>query len=720
MKGWTSLVVLAAVLISAAAWWVESSREEESAKLQEETGSLHALKMEVSEDDSFSQDPAVENAEIDASSADHSSPTIRRETAEGVERVFPGPTADFLVEVHARQAYYYRAPASADLEMEITYAEGPYQQFEDPNPSDLRVGVLKTDSEGIGSVSLTLPADEDGRWKKGTLFFKTLSPGWQNPLPNQANVFRLGIHPNIESPRTVEMVVHPGARIPVRAIGDLSNDAGFDARLRLTLEDLESGETSGAYFFLHPDGEDKTHLAFISVKRAGRYRILVQGSDGVGTQRSIYLDPTSPPEEIAILVQPFGIIEGSIQVPEGFRARDITINAVHSADAEVPGPGDVASDPDAFPPRTARAKVNADGRFRITGLAPGSYRLAWGGSTVNVDWEQQWLDLDSVPTGTKDLNLILPISLMVIRLISQDGLLLPTYGKASPTLEVHKEAQHRGGNSYAVTPVRHGETEAYPLIPGHRYRVLVWGPRIGVHERLVTSLPSESPWPLDLQVSSTETGMLTWTGPAAKIDYEVRSLEMGQVIYSWNNKWVRSNPMEVELPVGSYLFRAFGRNFTGNHGEVGKFRSPFGVEEHRIEILPGQTTSLTLNPPKNGSLEIQLDAEGQPDERQYDYPHTDLPSDVVLEHMHPWGAITCVLRSKSDGTAVGLRFQDYETGMTVRSYTLRLGKSEIPLQTFPPGDYILETRVPGFPMQTQEIVIEAEKRTKVEVVVHNP
>lgn len=690
------MVVLAAVLIGAAAWWVESSREEESPTLPEMEGAEGT--------------PMEEAAEV----------KVDRETLPAPEPQFEGPAKELLLTLEARTTRFYRSPPAAEVALEILFERGEVEGYRGPKPGALPLGSVTTDAQGEARIRLSLPIDEEGGFQDGHLFLRSLSPGWQHPEPlHWHQNRRVGIGPGFDQERTLELLLMRGVEIPVRALGLPKSLYLVNNLYSLKVENLETGTTSYARFYRHQDDPGDAVVAVGQFPTKGRYRLRASSPFGVGVQRSILIDPAKPPTELTVLLQQFGTLEGILEAPPGFELRGTSLTAVHVDAAGVADPSEALGDPDTFPPRASIAEVASDGSFRFVGLAPGAYRFGWSGSSRYRDEAHRWLDSAPVTTGTKDLRLTLPLSMVRLRMADATGLEQALFGKAGPQVLVRRMPTRKGERAVEVDPFFHEEDSVYAMIPDQRYQVLVWSPRMALFETILEGPFPEGLWTLEIPLAPRPSGTLRWTGPKEDIRYEVRSMGLGLLLHSWSSGWRNHKPMEVELPVGEYRVRAIGKTDGGNHGEVGYHRSKHGVEERRVTIQEGEVTEVAFLPPQMGFLQITLHAEGQPDPDRFPHPPASLPAETTFGDGYVFhDEVTFVMRAKDRAEATALSFQKSGLGsFYMREYSLTPGSTNIPLQTFLPGTYVLETRARGFPQHDQEVVMEAGKRTQVEVVV---
>ena len=162
--------------------------------------------------------------------------------------------------------------------------------------------------------------------------------------------------------------------------------------------------------------------------------------------------------------------------------------------------------------------------------------------------------------------------------------------------------------------------------------------------------------------------------------------------------------MAVDLPPGRYLIAAEGRNSTGSHGEVWSSRTPYGKQEHWVEVTSEKTTSVRFDLPVSGWLQVDLQATGQPDPKLM---QQEAPRDPNF-----------VLHNQTSGQATTLSFPKWVGGSVYMDSThLAPGKKEGVLEVFSPGNYELEVRIPGFPLQRLPLTIQAKKWTTAKILL---
>ncbi|MHC4381142.1 MAG: peptidase associated/transthyretin-like domain-containing protein, partial [Planctomycetota bacterium] len=582
-------------------------------------------------------------------------------------------------------------------------------------PSEV-IARIRTDELGRTSCLLHLPRNEDGKPKRGILYIRPTSPGFQD------KVARIGINEHTRVPLERDLVFPPGATVSVRAIGLAGPDGTWREGFPLTVQRLSGDGPPISGRFL-PEGEDKGRrsIATFPLLEKGRYRLFAQCSAGVGVVQSIQLDPAHPPDELTILIEEFGTISGKVMYRHAIPQEELKVRAV-AGDLSIRDrrPEHVADQGWAFPPRMAEVRVSPDGSFRITGLAPGSYHLAYTSAYGNEDLGR-WFDHPSVPTGTRDLELELEETLLVVDLLrdlDQDGNARKT---AIPEVKLEKLPNSKGEITYEIRSTKpDGRPHGYPLLPGNRYRLLAWSPFHPVVEREFDAPASGGTWHMEVPFPTVPPGTLTWSGPTTAIGYEVLSPEFGARLERWRARWRRAPEQAFQLPPGRFLIRAFGdSDREDQHGNLGTSRTPFGVEEQWVQIRSGETTHVDFSPPKVGWLEIALDGVGQPDPdllKDGVFPSLE---EVVFESPYTWqDQASFVMRDLNRGDAKALTFTTWGNASAQNEVnTLPPGKTARAIEVFLPGKYELEVRVPGFPLQRKEVVIEEESFTTVKVLL---
>lgn len=722
MKGWTSLVVLAAVLISAAAWWVESNREEEPEEGQEQPA-MHAIEQPMDAHVGVSEVVATEEA---AATSTTDGPVLSREPSNPLVVPFEGPYVEKELSALMTTASYYGAPRFTDGEVEVLLfqSEKPYST---QPPADALVLVrLQPDSEGRISASVPLPLNTEGEVKKGRLAFRAVADGWTiGRVRSFLSTPYVAVGSRMRSLTDLEIILEAGTHVPVRALGLNNNDqeSGNPLHQGFTYRRLDHEDSDWQSVPRAREGHGDL-LGLFHLSEKGKYQFRSHGLHGVGFIRSLSLDPANPPSEITMLIEEYGSLSGTLQSPFPYELEGILIHAIHESLSESSLPPAPHREDASFPPRTGSAQVQRDGSFQIFGLAPGSYRFAWSDRYSFSERDAVWFDVDAMPTGTRDVELALPVSFLELRLLDAGGVFQPMFGKAGPRVTVTRMPQVAHHWPLDVERKFHGEVFGFPVLPGNRYQVSVWGQGLGLFEAELSDPFPEGIFQLDIQAEEVPVGTLQWTGPKTDIKYEVFTEGLRQEIYSWRSYYRNRGGLETSLPPGRYLMRASGQTDGGNHGEVGYARTPYGVQEKWVEIRSNEISTLVFDPPQTGSLSIAVRSEGLASLDQP--PHADWED---LDGVTPPKSFfldkpTFVLRSKDGGQAIPLEFQSYLGGSMYGSTTTyrpgRDGYNTIPLQVFLPGEYVLETRVFGYPLVTQDVTVMAGKRTDVEVVIRNP
>ncbi|MGB0953521.1 MAG: hypothetical protein ACPG31_09855 [Planctomycetota bacterium] len=738
MKGWTSLVVLAAVLISAAAWWVESTREEEPEKAAEQSAAV-AQDGPMDARVGVSEDATAEEAGVAAPADDATSSVLSREPAAPLEVPFEGAYVEMELSALLTTASYHGAQRFTDGPVDVFYILGDFNTLT-PIPEDApRIGQLTPGADGHATTVLPLAVDEEGKLLEAALAFRAVQPGWMDGRIGESGEApgwtKTPIRPEYESLNPLHISIRSGVEIPIRGLG-LSQDDRYSwtdrvLALRYRNLDMEGSEWIQSIQFNH---QWTDILGFIPLEKRGRYQFRFEIPEGVGFIRSMNLDPANPPSEITMLIQEYGSLSGRIHSSRIDSLPRMYVKAIHESLVPSALSDILPDDPESFPLRTRWAETDHDGRFSIHGLAPGTYRLAWSESKDDGDQNGFWFEMDSVPTGTHDLELEVPVSMLELRLVNAQGVIQPLYGKARPEVVVTKVPLNVHQGPSEIQPSFTNETQGYPLLEGNRYQVQVWSEKLGLFQtELAGPYPPEG-MVVDIPNEAIAAGLLKWSGPEENILYEVLTEELGQEIYYWtSNPYHRvpirlphvglnetsELPLETRLPPGKYLMRAKGVM------DDSQKRPPWGSVEQWIEIRSNETTTVEFDLPKVGWLLLSL--------RSTSFAEPDLPRHSRWDEIDGLDKRskqvsndppTFTLRPKDGGNPVALSFPSDSNGFTQfftpHFHPGQSGAEAVPAQVFLPGEYILETRVFGYPLVTQEVTIVAGERNDVSVVIQNP
>lgn len=711
MSRMTTLMLLGAALMAGLAWWfegrlAESGPGEDVAPVLEEPDQVAAV----------TGTPLVSETGSGAADALQRSP-LTETTVEGRLASYHGPTLEVPVRLTLRTTEYFRSPPAADLGLELRYEERRgnrnYAGIEEAEV----VARIRSDAQGIATCLLHLPATEDGKPVAGILYLRPTSQGFQDVVE------RIGIGNSTRVPMERELMFPLGATVSVRAVG--LADRGRDWRRKFTLSVWKLGKEDQpltAYFNTVGYGEDAHTTATFPLQEKGRYRLFAQCPEGVGVVQSIHLDPESPPEEITILIGEYGSISGKVMQRHAVLEEGLKVRAVAGDPSLRDHPPDSIPVPAwNFPPRLVDSPVNlSDGSFHLTGLAPGSYHLAYISAYSNDDLGR-WFAHPPVPTGSHDLELELEETLLVLDLqrdLDNDGNSRKT---ATPKVKLEKLANREHAYTYEIRSSKgEGQPRGYPLLPGNRYRLLVWSPFHPIVEKEFDAPGQGGIWHMPVALPTLAPGTLTWSGPTEEITYEVLSPAFGARLEQWRTGWRDIPEQKFELPPGRYLVRAKGASDReSQHGNLGTTRTPFGVEEKWVDVRSGETAHLEFDPPKMGWLEIDLDAVGQPDPDLRSVDTFPALVDVQFESLHfPQDQASFVMRDLTRGGARALTFLNWGMSTFQQEVTyLAPGSVERPVEVFPPGKHELEVRVPGFPLQRHQVLIKEGAWTKVKVIL---
>lgn len=715
------MVVLAAVLIGAAGWWVESNREEEPEEdpTVETQASLQASGTLLEQAGSETASGGSTVAEVE----------ITRTPAPSGEVPFDGPHVWRDLNASLSTGFHFGAPPFVDGQVEILYVPLDEEDYGlvGPIPAEAMIlGRLQPETSGQASARIALPTDAAGEFLRGYLAFRAVRPGWLDGLVRGfLSRHRFPVGPHMASIQDLEIILEPGTEIPVRALG-LPRDEERTSRMGRQIVQYRSLESEDAPWkdTRRNFRGQEDHLGACILIEKGKYQFRSFGPHGAGFIRSMALDPAQPPSEITILIEEYGLLSGRIHAPFPIDLSEGHVHAIHESLLDPSLPPQSQPDDHAFPPRLGSSEIRADGSFRIVGLAPGSYRLGWGGYPMPLDQQGVWFEAEPAPTGSRDLELEMPVSFLELRLLDGGGIVRPLFGKAGPHVMVRRMPRDGIGRPVDVEIRYHEDIRGFPVLGDDHYQVLVWSPDGGLVETEIRGPFPRGIFQVDLQVQDRPSGLLRWKGPEEEIAYVVLTEGLRQEVYSRDQR-SHDDPMEVRLPPGRYLVRAMGRTTYGNHGEVGSERTPYGVEEQWVQVRSNEETDLVFDPPRCGSMEISVVGHGLADPDLPPHPLwselvTGTPTSAWTRQQRP----TFLLRSKEREETVVLEFQKYAGGSIyleqMQFVPGQAGMEAIPLQVFLPGPYVLETRVFGYPLVTQDVTIEAGQRTLIEVVVGNP
>ena len=158
-----------------------------------------------------------------------------------------------------------------------------------------------------------------------------------------------------------------------------------------TIRVSEGIPVAAAEIFLHLEQEDGRHARTGSMTSDtdgrfelgfyGRVTVTIQArKSGVGTAALIglELDPEDPPDEIELFLHGSGVLEGRLVDPRHSPLRGVTLHAVAADLDHVPGKDERWEHERDLGLATDIATTDAQGRFHMRGLAPGSYALCLG------------------------------------------------------------------------------------------------------------------------------------------------------------------------------------------------------------------------------------------------------------------------------------------------------------------------------------------------------
>jgi len=628
--------------------------------------------------------------------------------AAGQVASFEGDVAALDLTLIVRTHKFYRAPPAAGVELEILYKSPVDYQSVQPLATAVLLGTFRTDSKGEVLCALQLPAEKEGaQFVRADLYVRPVTKGWQQ-APQSISIGRT-TKPILER----KIVVEPGITVAVRYQGqDMAGDLTMAFRESFTVTNLDTGKSSWHRFTATDNPRQERLLGGFPLVEKGRYRFFGNTDKGTGIIDEMLLDPLAPPADILIPMGEYGTISGQVVTAHGFPLEDLLVYAIAEADALLMSdPWDIRGSPNfTFPPRSGNSAVAEDGRFHMRALAAGSYRLGYASRSGN-DSISGWFPNEPALTGSSSLEFQLPVTLLVLRFVDENGEELSKEATSKLTVVVEKQAGSEMWYDYDLDLEKTQDgLKGYRLVHGGRYKVLVWGKEYPLFETEILAPKSGGIWDMDVKLVQTPAGILSWSGPSRNISYRILSPEFNIQLERWSSYMnYRRGEMSASLPAGKYLLRAKGQTDGGNHGEVGRFRTRHGMQEQWVEVFPGQTTHVEFNPPRVGWLEIDLQAIGQPDS-QYEGPDA-FPE---LKQINWFGPTSFVMHHLASGTAQHLSFQQWTGGSVYMDYpTLEPGKVERPLEVFVPGAYSLEIRVPGFLLMHKPVIIEAEKLTAV-------
>lgn len=710
-------LLLAALLMAGLGWFFDRGAPAEDP----EAIQSHSAEEDRNESIDTGTEILAKAPEVDSSHVERTDiPTADHDTL--AQDFFTGPTKLLDLRIQGRTEEYYLAPPAADLELDVFYGVWSRDKFFSYEKLEhaKSVGKVVLDQQGRANLKINLPADEkEEGLLRAVLYLVPSSKGWQN---TQATVY---IGAKTKSPLERKLVFQPGVTIRVRAIGNIQDRGERSSFWSLRAERTDGVGTplTGRFQTTSEDGSGPITATFALTEK-GTYRLSAAFPSGVGVIPEVKLDPEAPPEELTILIEGFGTISGKMTAPYGKPHNSVYVVAI----AEDFASGDILNvfesesiKPlvDAFPPLTRSCTVQKDGSFRITGLAPGTYRLGYRTFTMNGN-HYGWFSTPSITSGSEGVAVELPTTFLQLKFRNAEGALLEQAPEELKIL-LKKLPQREGGWALEIdSEESEGGLIGFPLFQGSTYHLSIWSSNLELTEKSLDGVFPPGIWEMEIPLNEVTSGRLEWTGPKKDVYYEVQSESLNQSVYAWGDWWsYREKELAVDLPPGRYLLMAEGRTSTGSHGEVGNYRTPFGKQQQWVEIVADETTSAHVDLPLSGWLSIDLQAIGQPNPKRLDAKEFPPLKGVSLKaDIFSQGQASFVLRDLTTNQRSALSFQKWVGGSVYSdSHILAPGKKERVLEVFTPGNYELEVRVPGFPIQHLPITIEAKKWTTAKVIL---
>ena len=257
--------------------------------------------------------------------------------------------------------------------------------------------------------------------------------------------------------------------------------------------------------------------------------------------------------------------------------------------------------------------------------------------------------------------------------------------------------------------------ERWPLMPGSSYRLAVWGPDVPLYEMAWQQPADDQDLTLTIPTADLLMGRIGLRHRPSFVRHEVLSPRLGIRLASWFA--LKHDTNAHPFPPGEYRVVSIGQSFYDCGGNIREPRTVYAESEETIQVLAGKTSFAEGKPPQAGWIRIQVTAEGDPDPNLMDLSRMPLPEGVALHPYHFGGKNACmILHAKESDAITALTFSPR------RNFSLPLGlllpgDNELAHEVFPPGDYTLEVRVPGYPKQWIDLSIQARRATIVLVHV---
>lgn len=639
-----------------------------------------------------------------------------------------------LLEIQARQSSFYASPPAANVEMEAWLLQAWRDEEYNQHFHRLLLGSLKTDAHGRASLAIVIePMEGMEEPIGGHIFLSTTTPGWQDP--REAGFFPfLKIHGKGYDKTQADIILSQGASLRVIVEG---THAGWSATGEdgwAFLRDADTEEILARHpIRQHAALENRAYGAVFALLRKGNYQIVGQGEHGTGVASLLDFDPKDGNRTITLHAQPHLMIAGRFHHPEGFREMGTRVIAVRSEDAEteVPEPWIVGTP--RSPSHHAEARIQKDGSFHISGLAAGSYRLAYARAAfehhVLNDSEDiahflrrrttVWLNMPPVEAGADGLELDLPYAFLEVEVVNEKGDSWDPAARGGPVAWAsHAPRFPDGPYQYSHPLDAKANIKRIPILAG----VPHWlGVRAWKYERVleeIAPLNSGEVKAFRIQMKPEQFGRLAWTKP--EYDYSVKAYRLKPDGSPGAKEREYANATNYTLPAGKYLVQIQGENYYSfGHGRVGPDRTHWGRQEIMVEISPGETTWLDFQLPIAGSLKLQISALGQPDYKAYPVDAFPPISDLAFDRRYLHGnRADLVIRNKQDGQLFALTHQAYIGGSSPETLlTFEPGEDYVPLAVFAAGAYELEVRIPGFPRQLLDLEITGRQQTFVEITL---
>jgi len=596
---------------------------------------------------------------------------------------------------------------AANLELEVFFESDRMLMHLPFSSHASSLGTFQTEADGSAHFRLKLPISPQSKLPlEGALFVCAAMGGWQ--MPGRA---WFQCSPEMDRTITQPLTLKRGATIQVRPIGYSAQGAehGFlGPLLSIQALDFEAPEEMIPFFPAGPGGNG-VPLANLSITRKGHYRLFARSPEGVGLVPSVLLDPAAPPQEITILFEKFGSIAGKVKLPPNYSTSfPVVLRAVVETEANATslafGSGFASQD---YPSTTATGLVQEDGSFRVSGLAPGAYRLGipdFGPAGCGFGWFSE----ASFRTGNSSVELDLPatfLELAYVRGEESSSKLKP--GRVALTQFYPASSAYSSTMLNPKLVVGPNGKMGYYLLPGAAPKLLVYAKDLPVFEIQLPATFSAPILELEIPNPKPESGFLAWEGPSGNMKYEILSPEFGLVLDTWDaSPGFRPGPMRRELPPGKYRIRGFGIN-----------RAEHATAEQWAQVVANETTHVEFDFPPGGWLEVTLTMDKVRNQRSL-IPQLKYVAGVESPRLaySNSGPPRLIMRSRNATSPIGLTFYSELEGMGMwHTVAIKAGETKLAGECFAPGVYDLDVRIPGYKTQSVEVKIEAGRQTQVTI-----